>query len=94
MDSGSSCAASIENFAGCITNVILNPVMALLFVAGFLVFLWGIVEFMSGLSSGEGGEKVTNGKSHMLWGVVGMFVMVAAYAILKMVQASVDQLFR
>lgn len=68
--------------------------MALLFVVGFLVFAWGIVEFMSGLSSGEGGERVNNGKQHMLWGIVGMFIMVAAFAILKMVQASVEQLFQ
>ena len=70
-------------FAEKLTQVVINPVIALLFAAGLLVFVWGVVEFVAGLSGvGEGRE---NGKKHMLWGIIGMFIMVAAYAILAII---------
>jgi predicted cobalt transporter CbtA len=73
----------IEEFADRLSAFIINPILALLFAVGFLVFVWGVVEFLAGQNGvGEGAQ---NGKRHMLWGLIGMFVMVAAYAILKMI---------
>lgn len=74
----------IEQFANKLSDVIINPILALLFAAGLLVFVWGVVEFLAGQNGiGEGaGQK---GKMHMLWGLIGMFIMVAAYAILKLI---------
>jgi hypothetical protein len=72
-----------------LTRVIVNPLIALLFAVGLLVFVWGIIEFMWGQSaSGDAGKK-EDGKQHMLWGIIGMFVMAAAYTILKLVDNSV-----
>ncbi len=39
---------------------------------------------MAGLSS-DTGEKKEAGKQHMLWGIIGMFIMIAAYSILTIV---------
>jgi predicted cobalt transporter CbtA len=73
----------IEEFADRLSAFIINTILALLFAVGFLVFVWGVVEFLAGQNGvGEGAQ---NGKRHMLWGLIGMFVMVAAYAILKMI---------
>jgi uncharacterized membrane protein YidH (DUF202 family) len=64
------------------TDVIVNPILALIFTAGLLLFIFGIVEFMWGLSTAaEGKEK---GKQHMLWGLIGMFIMVGAWGILRL----------
>lgn len=80
--------AGIETFANKLTTVIVNPILALLFAAGLLVFVWGVVEFLAGLNGvGEGAQ---NGKRHMLWGVIGMFIMVAAYAILQIIARSLN----
>ena len=63
-------------------TLIIDPTIVLIFTAGFLLFLWGLVVFIFNL--GEGGEN-TEGKKHMLWGVIGMFVMVSVFGILAII---------
>ncbi|MES2007090.1 MAG: hypothetical protein V4436_03205 [Patescibacteria group bacterium] len=76
----------IEAFVDKLNAVIINPILALIFAAGLLVFIWGVVEFLAGQNGvGEGAQ---NGKRHMLWGIIGMFIMVAAYAILQLINTS------
>ena len=73
-----------------ITVYILNPVIALMFAAGLLVFVWGLVEFLIGLNVGDGDHtKQEDGKRHMLWGLVGMFIMFAASTILVFIANNV-----
>ncbi len=69
-----------EQFRDALVGAILNPIVALLFGAALLVFIWGIVEFLMGLSSGG---DTSQGKQHMFWGVVGLFIMTVAYGILQ-----------
>lgn len=76
----------MEELAHNLTQYIVNPIIALFFAAGFAVFVWGVIEFLSGLSGvGEGAQ---NGKNHMLYGIVGMFIMFAAWAILNIIANS------
>lgn len=73
------------NLVNAISSTILNPLLALLFGAGILVFVFGIVEFFFELDvRGNQGAKEA-GKQHMLWGLVGMFIMVSAYAIIQLI---------
>ncbi|MEK7152941.1 MAG: hypothetical protein AAB834_03275 [Patescibacteria group bacterium] len=65
-----------------INKEILNPIIALLFAVALVVFLWGLVEFVA---SAEGDQGRLRGKQHMLWGVVGMTIMVGARAIILIV---------
>jgi hypothetical protein len=66
-----------------ITTAIINPIIALIFAAGFLVFVWGVVQFLAGLA--QNSEAADEGKQHMLWGVIGMAIMIAATGILRMI---------
>ena len=81
---------SVSELIEVFVEVIINPLLALIFAAGLLVFVYGIVEFLWGLSN-ETDAKNT-GKKHMFWGVVGMFVMVAAYAIIAIIKNSIPQM--
>ncbi len=63
-----------------IVDAILNPLIALLFGLALLLFIWGMVQFIWTADTEDGRDT---GKRHMLWAIIGMFVMVAAYAILK-----------
>lgn len=63
-----------------ISDVILNPLIILMFAVAFLYFLWGIFEMVSSAGN-EDARRV--GRQNMLWGIVGMFIMVAVYGILK-----------
>lgn len=65
-----------------ILRYIVNPAILLLFSLGFAVFMYGMLEFMWNLNSGEASDK---GKQHMIWGVVGMFLMISAYGIIALI---------
>jgi hypothetical protein len=65
-----------------IISVVLNPIAMLLFAWGFFMFLWGLFEFMKKVDSP--GAKET-GQKHMMWGVIGMFIMVAVWGLIALV---------
>ncbi|HEV7448931.1 MAG TPA: hypothetical protein VGP13_00115 [Candidatus Paceibacterota bacterium] len=69
-----------------LVDALINPFLALLFAVGLLIFLWGLIQFLWGAE--ESGAK-EDGKRHMLWGIVGMFVMVGAYAIMRVISTTV-----
>ncbi|MEK7613184.1 MAG: hypothetical protein AAB449_03505 [Patescibacteria group bacterium] len=72
-----------EKLRDALVNVVLNPLAALLFGVALIVFIWGLVEFLWGLSTDTEGKE--DGKRHMLWGIIGMFVMIAAGTIIKII---------
>lgn len=60
-------------------NAILYPLVTLMMAVALLIFLWGCFEFI--MAAGDPGARTT-GKKHILWGIVGMVIMVSAYGIL------------
>lgn len=64
-------------------NLILNPIEKILIVAGTLLFLWGVVEFIAGASSED---KRTQGKRHMIWGIVGLAIILGARGVIKVLE--------
>ncbi len=46
-----------------------------------LVFLWGLVKFISRLGGDE--KAVTEGKKLMVWGLIALFVMISVWGILR-----------
>ena len=72
-----------RTLAANLTNVLVNPIIALIFAAGLLVFIWGIVQFLWGLSTET--KTKNEGKKHMIYGIIGMFIMVVAYTILQLI---------
>jgi Na+-driven multidrug efflux pump len=63
-----------------IESVILFPLMTLMMAVAFLVFLYGGYELVLGAGDESARSK---GKTHMLWGIIGMLVMLSAFAILQ-----------
>ncbi len=63
-----------------IEQVILFPVMSFMLTLALLYFLWGAYEFVQNADSEDGR---TTGKEHMMYGIIGMLVMLSAMAILK-----------
>ena len=59
---------------------ILFPLIALLSAVAILVFLYGCFKFVTNT---DDDSARTKGKQHILWGVIGLLVMVSAYAILN-----------
>lgn len=73
----------IQDLAGKLASAIINPLLALIFGAGLIVFIWGLVQYLYALN--VKGEQDQDAKKHMLWGMVGMFIMAAAFTIIKII---------
>lgn len=62
---------------------ILVPAERIIFAAGFFLFIYGLVEFLWNIDEGS---AQTEGKQHMLWGVIGVFIMVSVLGIISIIQ--------
>ncbi len=60
--------------------VISRSIIPFIFALATLMFLYGVVEFLSGAQEEAKREK---GKSFMIWGIVGLAVMVSVWGIVK-----------
>ncbi len=79
--------ASVGSFMGKVNMLIINPLIRLLFALAVVYFLYGVYEF---IVNGDNDEKKTTGKSHMLWGIVGLTVMIGVWAILGIILNTFD----
>lgn len=60
----------------------LNIVIAILFVLVTLVFIWGVVQYI--MAGGEE-EKLKTGRRHMIWGIIGLAIVGAAWGITTLI---------
>lgn len=58
-----------------IKTQIISPIIQLFLALATIVFIWGVIEM---LRHADNEEARTAGKQHMIWGLVGLFIMVAA----------------
>lgn len=74
-----------RGFVDKINDLILFPLIALLMGVALLVFIWGAFQFVL---KADSEEARSTGKRHMIYGILGLLVMVSAYAILRIVAAT------
>ena len=70
----------LNNFLDAIIQEIVNPFILLLMGAAAVVFIYGIVEMI--IHSGDS-TKRDLGREHMIWGIVGLVIMVGVFGILN-----------
>lgn len=70
----------ISEFLGRVNAAIVNPTILLLFAVATVVFLWGLVQFIGSAETDTGREL---GKRKILWGLIGMFIMIGAIGIIN-----------
>ena len=78
-------ASPIGDYNTLIKNILINianPLLALMAAVAVIYFLWGVFEFVRNAESSEERKK---GGMRMLWGVLGLFIMVTAYGILNLI---------
>ena len=69
-----------------IKTAILYPFISLLLGVAVLMFLWGVFEMVM---NAENSEARVKGRSHILFGLIGIVVMLSALAILQIAVATV-----
>lgn len=75
-------STTLNGFIGNVDKYIINPLIYLLFALAVVFFLYGVFEFLLNQTNEE---KKTAGKSHMLWGIVGLTIMLGVWTILNIV---------
>jgi len=65
-----------------ITVQIINPLIGLSITIALIVFIWGVIEFIAG---SDNPEKRDQGKSHMVWGIIGLFIMVSVFGLMGII---------
>lgn len=71
----------MDEFLQKLVENIINPLIGLIFVAAVVMFLWGVTKYIKGAASDSDRET---GTKHITWGLVGMFIMVSVYGIIRM----------
>ncbi len=82
-------AKTATEVIGVLTSDILQPIEMILFALAFIIFFFGVVEFMVNASNEE---KRTIGRRHMLWGLLGLAIMVAVNGIIWVLINFVSQI--
>ena len=76
----STAKATAQGFVDNINEFILFPIIALLMAIAFIVFLYGAFNFVKNANNEAARET---GRNHLIYGVIGMLVMLSAFAILS-----------
>ncbi len=78
---------NISDAGSFIINTINNVLVPVIFAIAFIVFLWGVFDtFILGANSEDTKKK---GKSLMLWGLIGFFVMVSVWGLVNLLTGTV-----
>lgn len=65
-----------------INATIVNPLVILLFSAALVAFLWGVRGYVTAADNQEVRQK---GAQQIMWGVIGMALMIMAFSIVRIV---------
>lgn len=74
--------ANVDTFIGNVNRLIINPIILLLFGLAVVYFLYGVFQF---IANQENEEAKTKGRSHMIWGIIGMVIMMGVFAIMNII---------
>jgi uncharacterized membrane protein len=81
-------AISTEKLLGNILTYIVNPFITLMVGVAVLYFLWGVFQFIRNAESTDERKK---GGMNMLWGAIGLFIMISAYGILNLILGTIGK---
>ena len=71
-----------------IIQFVVYPVISLMFAVAVVMFAYGVLQLVY---KGEDGESRSSAKKSILFGSIGMFIMVSAWGIVYLVSNTVKQ---
>ncbi len=77
---------TINKIVSNITTLLINPVIYLLVALSMMYFFWGIALFVL---NADDTAKRTEGRNHMIWGVIGLFILGSVWGIINFIDATV-----
>jgi len=70
----------LDNLLFKVNAQIINPIIEFAFILAFVVFMYGVMEFIRGA---DNKDKLTEGKDHMMWGIIGFVIMLGVFGIIN-----------
>ncbi|HVM58903.1 MAG TPA: hypothetical protein VMT80_01045 [Candidatus Paceibacterota bacterium] len=74
--------AQVYAFIGRVVDQIINPLILLMAAVAFVVFVWGVFEFIRNAGDAKAREE---GQRAIFWGLVGLVIIFGAYGIINVV---------
>ncbi|MFM2330895.1 MAG: hypothetical protein RLZZ26_402 [Candidatus Parcubacteria bacterium] len=71
----------LNDYLGRIVDQIVNPLILLLGAAAFVLFIWGVFEFI--LHADDEGKR-EEGRKAIMWGLIGLVIIFGAYGIINL----------
>jgi len=75
----------VVNFVDGVTREIFNPILGVIFALALVYFIYGLMTFIFSADNQQG--RIA-GKQHMVWGTVGMVIMVSVFGIIQLMLAT------
>ncbi len=72
---------SIYDAGAVVTQIINGVLVPLVFAIAFIVFIWGVFQYF--IAGGHDEEAKEKGKSLMLYGLIGFFLMVSVWGLVN-----------
>ena len=82
-----SFADTFKDLVTKITDEILKPLIPLIIGLAVVVFLWGVLRFI--MAAGDQ-KKREEGRNFIIWGLVGITVMISIWGLVKILTDSLD----
>ena len=83
--SGTNSNITFSKLFANVKNQIITPIIYLLFALAIVYFVWGVMVF---IQNAEAPDKRKEGYDHMIWGIIGIFIMVSAIGIINIITAT------
>lgn len=80
--------ASIQSLINSINDVLINPLIIFVFALALVLFLYGVLRY---LLNPDSEEVRKTSRSHMLWGVIGMVIMVSVFGIMNLILNTIGE---
>lgn len=78
---------SVQDAGAFLIGLINNVAVPVVFALAFIVFIWGVFQvFILGGTNEEAKEK---GRALMIWGLIGFFVMVSVWGLVRILTGTV-----
>ncbi|MEI6580631.1 MAG: hypothetical protein WCO07_00465 [bacterium] len=72
----------LQNLIGYVTCIINSSVIPLILALAIVMFVWGVVQYV--INDAEEAKK-EKGRMFMLWGIIGITVMVSVWGLVAIV---------
>ena len=78
--------ASVDVFVRKVNTYLVNPFIVFLITLAVVYFLYGVFQYLSNTDEADARAK---GRDHMIWGSIGLFIMVSVFLLMRIILGTI-----